>query len=99
LFLRHNLDELLAQREQTQEAVLEKLDNYAALIQSRVYWAATRKAEAERLAKLAETDARLVDFLKGRLKAYLEATEQKQLRTIALQPLSLCQWWQSSTPL
>ncbi len=97
--MRHNLDELLAQREQTQEAVLEKLDNYAALIQSRVYWAATRKAEAERLAKLAETDARLVDFLKGRLKAYLEATEQKQLRTIALQPLSLCQWWQSSTPL
>ncbi len=88
--LQQAVDELLAQRETTQEAVLEKLDNYAALIQSRVYWAATRKAEAERLAKLAETDARLIDFLKGRLKAYLEATEQNQLRTKRFN-LSVCQ--------
>lgn len=79
--LQTSVDELLAQREATHEAVLEKLDNYAALIQHRAYWAATRKAEAERMAKLAESDIKTVDFLKSRLKAYLEATEQKKLRT------------------
>ena len=44
-------------------------------------WAATRKAEAERLAKLAESDIKAVEFLKGRLKTHLEATEQQKLRT------------------
>lgn len=75
------VDELLAQRDATHEQLLEKLDNYAALIQHRTYWAATRKAEAERLAKLAESDIKTVDFLKSRLKAHLEATEQQKLRT------------------
>lgn len=75
------VDELLAQREATHEAMLEKLDNYCSLIQSRLMWVAARKAEADRLAKLAETDIKTVDFLKGRLKAYLEATDQKKLRT------------------
>lgn len=75
------VDELLAQRNATHEQLLEKLDNYAALIQHRAYWAATRKAEAERLAKLAESDIKTVDFLKSRLKAHLEATEQQKLRT------------------
>lgn len=75
------VDELLAQREATHEALLEKLDNYCGLIQSRLMWAATRKAEADRLAKLAEFDIKAVEFLKGRLKAHLEATEQQKLRT------------------
>lgn len=75
------VDELLAQRDATHEQLLEKLDNYAALIQHRAYWAATRKAEAERLAKLAESDMRTVDFLKSRLKTHLQATEQQRLRT------------------
>jgi hypothetical protein len=44
-------------------------------------WAATRKAEAERLAKLAESDIKAAEFLKGRLKTHLEATEQQKLRT------------------
>ncbi len=79
--LQTTVDELLAQRNATQEAMLEKLDNYAALIQSRAYWAATRKAELERLSKLIEADQKAIDFLKGRLKAHLEVTEQKKIRT------------------
>lgn len=75
------VDELLAQREATHEALLEKLDNYCGLIQSRLMWAATRKAEADRLAKLAESDIKAVEFLKGRLKTHLEATDQQKLRT------------------
>jgi len=79
--LQQAVDELLCQRNATQEAMLEKVDNYAALIQSRAYWAATRKAELERLSKLIESDQKAIDFLKGRLKAYLEDTEQKKVRT------------------
>ncbi len=75
------VDELLAQREATHEALLEKLDNYCGLIQSRLMWAAARKAEADRLAKLAESDIKAVEFLKSRLKTHLEATEQQRLRT------------------
>jgi len=79
--LQQAVDELLDQREQNQSELLEKLDNYAALIQSRAYWAATRKAELERLSKLIESDQKTIDFLKGRLKAHLEATDQKKVRT------------------
>jgi len=79
--LQQAVDELLSQRNATQEAMLEKVDNYAALIQSRAYWAATRKAELERLSKLIESDQKAIDFLKGRLKAHLEVTEQKKVRT------------------
>lgn len=75
------VDDLLSEREATHEALLEKLDSYAALIQSRLMWAAARKAEADRLAKLAEKDIKTVEFLKARLKAYLETTDQKKLRT------------------
>ena len=79
--LQQTVDALLAQRDATQEAMLAKLDNYAALIQNRAYWAATRKAEADRLTKLAESDMKTVDFLKGRLKTHLEGTVQKKVRT------------------
>ena len=79
--LQTSVDELLAQRESTTEALIEKLDNYCALIQSRLMWASARKAEADRLAKLAESDIKAVEFLKGRLQTYLEATNQQKLRT------------------
>jgi hypothetical protein len=75
------VDELLSQREATHDAVLEKIDNYCGLIQSRLMWAASRKAQADRLAKLAESDYRTVDFLRGRLKEHLESTGQQKLRT------------------
>lgn len=48
---------------------------------NRAYWAAIRKAELERLSKLIESDQKTIDFLKSRLKAYLEATDQKKVRT------------------
>lgn len=79
--LQYAVDELLAQKEQTHEILMEKIDNYCGLIQSRLMWATARKAEADRLAKLAESDMKTVDFLKSRLKAHLEATDQKKLRT------------------
>lgn len=79
--LQTSVDELLAQREATREALLEKLDNYCGLIQSRLMWATARKAEADRLSKLAESDLKAVDFLKSRLKTYLESTNQQKLRT------------------
>lgn len=75
------VDELLAQREATNDAVLDKLDNYCGLIQSRLMWIAARRAESDRLAKLAESDTKVVDFLRSRLKSHLEATDQKKLRT------------------
>lgn len=79
--LRLAVDDLLAQREETNDAVMEKLDNYCGLIQSRLFWSAARKAEAERMMKLAESDTKVVDFLRSRLKSHLEATDQKKLRT------------------
>lgn len=79
--LQTSVDELLAQREATREALLEKLDNYCGLIQSRLMWATARRAEADRLSKLAESDLKAVDFLKSRLKTYLESTNQQKLRT------------------
>jgi len=84
------VDELLVQREQTHEQLLEKIDNYAALIQSRAYWAATRKAELERLSKLIESDQKAIDFLKGRLKTHLEGSEQRQIRTKRFN-IAICQ--------
>ena len=43
--------------------------------------ATARKTESDRLAKLAETDFKTVDFLKARLKQHLETTDQRKLRT------------------
>jgi len=88
--LQQAVDELLCQRNATQEAMLEKVDNCAALIQSRAYWAATRKAELERLSKLIESDQKVIDFLKGRLKTHLEGSEQRQIRTKRFN-ISICQ--------
>lgn len=79
--LQTSVDELLAQREATRDALLEKLDNYCGLIQSRLMWATARRAEVDRLSKLAESDLKAVDFLKSRLKTYLESTNQQKLRT------------------
>ena len=75
------IDELLQERDSTQAEVLAKLDNYCDLINSRVMWAQARKADADRLAKLAEADFKTIDFLKARLKLHLESTDQKKVRT------------------
>ena len=79
--LQHAVDELLQERAATNEAMMEKLDNYCALIQSRLMWVAARRSEAERMAKLAESDTKVVDFLRSRLKSHLEAIGEKKLRT------------------
>lgn len=74
-------DNLLSQREETYEQYIQKLDNYAALIQSRKHWAESRKAEGERMLKLAETDLRTVEILSERLRLHLETQELKKVRT------------------
>ena len=84
------VDELLQERDDTNEALLEKLDNYCGLIQSRLIWATSRKAEADRMAKLAESDMKTVDFLKARLKQHLQTIEQKKIRTKRFN-ISVCQ--------
>jgi hypothetical protein len=58
-----------------------KVDNYAALITELEQRAATRKAEADRLAKRAKSDAGSASFLKNRLKAVMEMRGIKKLDT------------------
>ena len=60
--LQQAFDDLLEQQEETRDLYLKKLDNYAALIQSRKHWAEIRKAEGDRLRSLAEADFKTVDF-------------------------------------
>lgn len=75
------IDSLLQLRDGTEQAIADKYDNYCALIQSRQRWAEVRRAEAERMAKLANADFRLVGYLKSRLKANLEVRGCHKIRT------------------
>ncbi|GAC1456859.1 MAG: hypothetical protein NVS2B14_00110 [Chamaesiphon sp.] len=79
--LQQAVDGLLGEKELTEDAIAQKLDNYCALIQNRLSWAEQRKREAERLAKLAESDFKTVEFLKSRLKLHLEQTGKTKTRT------------------
>ena len=82
-------EEILLERDETQEQYLTKLDNIAALIQNRKLWVEVRKAEAQRLAKLAQSDSKTVDWLTDYLKRHLEAKGYKKLRTKRFN-LSVC---------
>lgn len=83
------VESLLNQRNKTQEAYLEKIDNYLGLIQSRKYWAQVRKAEYQRLKELVERDERTIQFLQTKLRTHLEGKGVKKLRTRRFN-LSLC---------
>ena len=73
------VQQLLEQREETYDQWLTKIDNYCAAITNRHALVKQRKAESERLAKLAATDANRVDWMKTQLKKCLESQNVKNL--------------------
>ena len=73
------VQQLLEQRDGTYEQWLIKVDNYCAAITNRHALSKQRKAEAERLSKLAATDSKRVDWMKQQLKGCLESQGVKNL--------------------
>jgi uncharacterized protein YecA (UPF0149 family) len=73
------VQQLLEQRENTYDQWLTKVDNYCAAITNRHAISKQRKAEAERLNKLAATDSQRVEWMKGQLKKCLESQGVKKL--------------------
>ena len=61
--------------------MLTKCDNYAAFITELQARAATRKSEADRLAKRAKIDSNNADFLKQRLLQVMQGRSMKKLET------------------
>lgn len=73
------VQQLLEQRDGTYEQWLIKVDNYCAAITNRHALSKQRKAEAERLSKLAATDSKRVDWMKAQMKSCLESQGVKKL--------------------
>ena len=73
------VQQLLEQRDGTYEQWLIKVDNYCAAITNRHALSKQRKAEAERLSKLAAADSKRVDWMKAQLKSCLESQGVKNL--------------------
>jgi len=73
------VQQLLEQRDSTYDQWLSKVDNYCAAITNRHALSKQRKAEAERLSKLAAAEANRVDWMKAQLKKCLEAQNVKKL--------------------
>jgi len=73
------VQQLLEQRDNTYDQWLTKVDNYCAAITNRHALSKQRKAEAERLSKLAATDSQRVEWMKAQLKKCLEAQGVKKL--------------------
>jgi hypothetical protein len=73
------VQQLLEQRDNTYDQWLVKVDNYCAAITNRHALIKQRKAEAERLNKLAATDSKRVDWMKTQLKKCLESQGVKKL--------------------
>ena len=71
--------QLLEQRDSTYDQWLIKVDNYCAAITNRHALSKQRKAEAERLSKLAASDTKRVDWMKSQLKGCLESQGVKNL--------------------
>jgi chromosome segregation ATPase len=59
----------------------QKIDNYCAFLRELELRISLRKAEAERLQARAKTDANTVEFLKARLKSFLEETNAGKIET------------------
>lgn len=67
------VQQLLEQRDGTYEEWLTKVDNYCAAITNHHALSKQRKAEAERLNKLAASDSKRVEWMKQQLKICLES--------------------------
>jgi len=77
--LEEAVQQLLEQRDSTYDQWLTKIDNYCAAITNRHAVSKQRKAEAERLSKLAATDSQRVEWMKAQLKKCLESQGVKKL--------------------
>jgi hypothetical protein len=73
------VQQLLEQRDSTYEQWLSKVDNYCAAITNRHALSKQRKAEAERLSKLAASDSEWVDWMKAQLKKCLQSQNVNKL--------------------
>src|SRR4028119_463591 len=73
------VQQVLEQRDSTYEQWLSKIDNYCAAITNRHAVSKQRKAEAERLSKLAASDSEWVDWMKAQLKKCLKSQGVKKL--------------------
>lgn len=73
------VQQLLEQRDNSYDQWLTKVDNYCAAITNRHALIKQRKAEAERLSKLAASDSTRVDWMKAQLKKCLESQGVKNL--------------------
>ncbi|MBE9123662.1 siphovirus Gp157 family protein [Tychonema sp. LEGE 07199] len=73
------VQQLLEKRGSTYEQWLSKVDNYCAAITNRHALSKQRKAEAERLSKLAASDSEWVDWMKQQLKSCLKSQGVKKL--------------------
>jgi hypothetical protein len=73
------VQQLLEQRGDTYDQWIVKIDNYCAAITNRHAISKQRKAEAERLSKLAATDSQRVEWMKAQLKKCLEVQGVKKL--------------------
>lgn len=73
------MQQLLEQRDNTHNQWLIKVDNYCAAITNRHALSKQRKAEAERLSKLAASDSEWVDWMKQQLKSCLKSQGVKKL--------------------
>lgn len=73
------VQQLLQQRDGTYEQWLTKVDNYCAAITNCYALSKQRKAEAERLNKLAATDSKRLEWMKQQLKICLESQGVKKL--------------------
>jgi hypothetical protein len=87
--LEQKILDLLATRDAVTDDYKTKVDNYCKLIANLDAIATLRKAEADRLKALAETDLAKVDFLKNRLKDSLKQNGLTKLRTDSYN-LSVC---------
>ena len=73
------VQQLLEQRDNSYDQWLTKVDNYCAAITNRHALTKQRKAEADRLSKLAAADSARVDWMKQQLKKCLESQGVKNL--------------------
>ena len=73
--------DLLNQKEETEAAYYDKIDNIIALIQSRKYWIEVRQQELKRLSQLIKSDRHKLNWLQSYLLDHLQSRELNKLRT------------------
>ncbi|WP_036489161.1 siphovirus Gp157 family protein [Myxosarcina sp. GI1] len=74
-------EDLLNRKDETEAAYFDKIDNIAALIQSRKYWIGVRQKELKRLSRLIRSDRHNLNWLQSYLLAHLQNKEMNKLRT------------------